>query len=308
MKRRSGLHLHHERCFEMCIRDSPLTTRAIEREKEITSTEASHFHSHHSVSDREEILDSTHHTKMAIHHETWAFVFGLLGNAISFMVFLAPLPTFYQIYKKKTAEGFQSLPYVVALFSSMLWIYYAMVKKDASLLLITINSFGCVIESMYLLIFLIYAPSKTRLSTIKLLLLLNVFGFGAMLLSTLYFTTGTKRLSVIGWICLVFNISVFAAPLCIMKRVIKTKSVEFMPFSLSFFLTVNAVMWFFYGLLLKDYYIALPNTLGFVFGIIQMVLYLVYRNAKPKTLEEPTKLQELNGHIVDVVKLGTMTP
>ncbi|KAH1255163.1 Bidirectional sugar transporter SWEET14 [Glycine max] len=240
--------------------------------------------------------------EMAISHETWAFIFGLLGNVISFMVFLAPLPTFYQIYKKKSSEGFQSLPYVVALFSSMLWIYYALVKKDASLLLITINSFGCVIETIYLAIFLVYAPSKTRLWTIKLLLMLNVFGFGGMLLSTLYLTTGSKRLSVIGWICLVFNISVFAAPLCIMKRVIKTRSVEFMPFSLSLSLTINAVMWFFYGLLLKDYYIALPNTLGFLFGIIQMVLYLVYRNAKPQTLEEPTKVQELNGHIIDVVK------
>ncbi|KAH1246034.1 Bidirectional sugar transporter SWEET14 [Glycine max] len=229
------------------------------------------------------------------------------GNVISFMVFLAPLPTFYQIYKKKSTDGFQSLPYIVALFSSMLWIYYALVKKDASLLLITINSFGCVIETIYLAIFLIYAPSKTRLWTIKLLLMLNVFGFGAMLLSTLYLTTGSKRLSVIGWICLVLNISVFAAPLCIMKRVIKTKSVEFMPFSLSFFLTINAVMWFFYGLLLKDYYIALPNTLGFLFGIIQMVLYLIYRNAKPQGLEEQTKVQELNGHIIDVVKPNHVT-
>ncbi|KAG5035770.1 hypothetical protein JHK87_010680 [Glycine soja] len=242
---------------------------------------------------------------MAIHHETWAFVFGLLGNVISFMVFLAPLPTFYQIYKKKSSEGFQSLPYVVALFSSMLWIYYAFVKKDASLLLITINSFGCVIEAIYLAIFLVYAPSKTRLWTIKLLLMLNVFGFGAMLLSTLYLTTGSKRLTVIGWICLVFNISVFAAPLCIMKRVIKTKSVEFMPFSLSFSLTINAVMWFFYGLLLKDYYIALPNTLGFLFGIIQMVLYLIYRNAKK---DEPMKLEELNSHIINVGKLSRMEP
>ncbi|RDX67950.1 Bidirectional sugar transporter SWEET10, partial [Mucuna pruriens] len=224
-------------------------------------------------------------------------------NIISFGVFLAPLPTFYQIYKKKSTEGFQSLPYVVALFSAMLWIYYAFVKKEAALLLITINTFGIVVESIYLAIFLFYAPKKPRLSTIKLLLLLNVFGFGAMLLSTLYLAKGARRLAIIGWICLVFNISVFAAPLFIIRRVIKTRSVEYMPFTLSGFLTINAVMWFFYGLLLKDYYVALPNTLGFLFGIIQMVMYLMYRNATPVALEEPVKAQELNGHIIDVVKM-----
>ncbi|KAI4343576.1 hypothetical protein L6164_010910 [Bauhinia variegata] len=244
---------------------------------------------------------------MAIHGESVAFIFGLLGNVISFMVFLAPMPTFYQVYKKKCTEGFQSLPYIVALFSCMLWIYYALVKKEASLLLITINSFGIVIETIYLGIFLFYAPNKARLSTIKLLLLLNVFGFGAMLLSTLYLTKGAKRLNVIGWICLVFNISVFAAPLGILRRVIKTKSVEYVPLSLSFFLTVNAVMWFFYGLFLKDYYIALPNTLGFLFGIVQMVFYMIYRNATPVVLEDPKKLQELSdGHVIDVVKLNKM--
>ncbi|KAG6640001.1 hypothetical protein CIPAW_10G141200 [Carya illinoinensis] len=57
---------------------------------------------------------------MAI-HTSWAFAFGLLGNIVSFMVYLAPLPTFYQIYKKKSIESFQSVPYVVALFSSKLY-------------------------------------------------------------------------------------------------------------------------------------------------------------------------------------------
>lgn len=240
---------------------------------------------------------------MAFDHQTWTFAFGLLGNIISFMVYLAPLPTFYQIYKKKSTEGFQSLPYVVALFSSMLWIYYALLKKDAKLL-ITINSVGCVIESVYLFLFLFYATKKGRIPTVKLLLMLNVLGFGLMLILTLLLAKGSKRLHILGWICLVFNLCVFAAPLCIMRQVVRTKSVEFMPFPLSFFLTLGAVTWFFYGFLLKDYYIALPNTVGFVFGIVQMGLYVFYKNVK-KVLEEP-KLQQLPEHIIDVVKLSTI--
>ncbi|KAK4264543.1 hypothetical protein QN277_025703 [Acacia crassicarpa] len=244
---------------------------------------------------------------MALHQHELAFIFGILGNIISFMVFLAPMPTFYLIYKKKTAEGFQSYPYVVALFSCMLWIYYALVKNNATLLLITINSYGIVVEVIYLSIFLFYAPKKLKLATIKLLLLLNVFGFGAMLLSTLYLSHGNTRYQIIGWICLVVNISVFGAPLLIIRKVIKTRSVEYMPFTLSMFLTANAVMWFFYGLFLKDYFIALPNTLGFLFGILQMVLYLMYRNAKPVVLEDPVKAQELSSsdHVIDLNKMGT---
>ncbi|MED6148718.1 hypothetical protein PIB30_055486 [Stylosanthes scabra] len=252
---------------------------------------------------------------MELNHQSWVFICGLIGNAISFMVFLSPMPTFYQIYKKKTTEGFQAIPYITALFSSTLWIYYAIFVKDSTFI-ITINSFGCVIESIYLAIFLIYSSKKSRLSTIKVLLLLNVFGFGAIVLSTLYLTKGDKRVSVIGWFNLILNICVFASPLGSLRRVVKTKSVEFMPFSLSFFLTLNAVMWFFYGLLRNDYYIALPNTLGFLFGIIQMVMYMIYRkNKNVVVLEEPLKLQELNnnnnnnnGHVIDVVKLNTMVP
>ncbi|CAK9325978.1 unnamed protein product, partial [Citrullus colocynthis] len=67
---------------------------------------------------------------------------------------------------------------------------------------------------------------------------------------------GNKRTNAVGWICAAFNLAVFASPLSIMKRVIATKSVEYMPFSLSFFLTLSATMWFFYGFFIKDLFIA----------------------------------------------------
>ncbi|KAJ1275609.1 hypothetical protein BS78_05G148200 [Paspalum vaginatum] len=210
-----------------------------------------------------------------------AFAFGLLGNIISFMTYLAPLPTFYRIYKNKSTEGFQSVPYVVALFSAMLWIYYALLKSD-EFLLITINSAGCVIETLYIVVYLAYAPKKARLFTAKILLLLNVGVFGLILLLTLLLAAGQNRVVLLGWVCVGFSVSVFVAPLTIIRQVVRTRSVEFMPFSLSLSLTVSAIVWFLYGLLIKDKYVALPNVLGFTFGVIQMGLYALYCKATPR--------------------------
>ncbi|XP_059304291.1 bidirectional sugar transporter SWEET10-like [Lycium ferocissimum] len=251
----------------------------------------------------------------------WAFAFGVLGNIVSFIVFLSPLPTFYKIYKKKSTEGYQSIPYVIALFSSMLWIYYAFLKTNTTLL-ITINSFGVFIETIYVGFYLFYAPKKARVHTVKMLLLTVVGGFGAIILVTQFLFKGAARGQVVGWICLVFSLCVFVAPLCIVRQVIKTKSVEYMPILLSVFLTLSAVMWFFYGLLLKDVNIAAPNILGFIFGILQMVLYAMYRKKENLIVREQNlaevqnpviilddnkKIPELTEEqIIDIVKLGRL--
>ncbi|KAK4375767.1 hypothetical protein RND71_006444 [Anisodus tanguticus] len=250
----------------------------------------------------------------------WAFAFGVLGNIVSFFVFLSPLPTFYNIYKKKSTEGYQSIPYVVALFSAMLWIYYAFLKTN-TILLITINSFGCFVEIIYVGFYLFYAPKEARVQTVKPLLS-SVGGFGAIVLVTQFLFEGVVRVQVVGWICLVFSLCVFAAPLCAVRQVIKTKSVEYMPFLLSVFLTLSAVTWFFYGLLLKDFNIAIPNVLGSIFGILQMVLYVMY-NKKEEVFVKEQKLPELKNHviilhndknfpelseeqIIEIVKLGSL--
>ncbi|CAN0920003.1 Bidirectional sugar transporter SWEET14, partial [Linum grandiflorum] len=204
------------------------------------------------------------------------------GNIVSFFVFLAPLPTFYRIVKEKSTQGFQSIPYSVALFSAMLYLYYASLKVDA-LMLITINSVGCLIESTYLIIFLIYAPKSVRVRTyLRLIMLFNLAVYGLIVILSSLFAPHPLRVHIVGWICAVFSVCVFAAPLTIIRLVIKTKSVEFMPFSLSLLLTLCAVFWLIYGLALDDYYIAAPNILGFAFGLTQMGLYLIYRN-KGKT-------------------------
>ncbi|KAL8056501.1 hypothetical protein ABFX02_04G123000 [Erythranthe guttata] len=218
-----------------------------------------------------------------------AFVFGLLGT-----------PTFYTIFKKKSTQGFQSVPYVVGLFSAMLWIYYAFLKPETTLL-ITINTVGCFVQSTYICFYLFFASKNARIQTVKLILLLNVVGFGLIIVLTHFWANDSNRDDI--------------------RQVIRTKSVEYMPFLLSFFLTLSAVMWFFYGLLRKDYNIAIPNVLGFLFGVVQMVLYVMYKNTNPKkvvkekkeiseietkiiVIDHENKLPELKEQIIDVMKLG----
>ncbi|PSR86034.1 Bidirectional sugar transporter like [Actinidia chinensis var. chinensis] len=230
-----------------------------------------------------------------------ACAFGILGNIVSFLVYLAPLPTFYRICKKKSTEGFQSIPYAVALFSAMLLLYYGFLKKNG-LMIITINTIGCAIEATYLILFMLYATKEAKIYTTKLLIFFNVIVYGLIILCTSLLSNGKLRVTIVGWICAVFSVCVFAAPLSIMRLVIRTKSVEYMPFALSFFLTLCAIMWFFYGFLIKDFYIATPNILGFAFGIAQMVLYMIYKDYKKQVLPE-FKLQDLP---TTVINLRTM--
>ncbi|GLT33428.1 hypothetical protein SLA2020_080220 [Shorea laevis] len=222
---------------------------------------------------------------------TRVFIFGILGNICTFVVFMAPIPTFHRIWKKKSTEGFQSLPYLATLFSSMLWVYYASLKSGV-FLLITINSFGCLIETIYIAFYITYAPTKARMSTLMLLFLLNFVGFSMIFLLSHFLAKESTRLQVLGWICMIFSLAMYVAPLNIMRSVIRSNSVEFMPFYLSLFLTINAIAWLFYGLFLKDSYVAIPNILGFIFGFLQLVLYGIYRNKSKSVMVEGAQLPQ----------------
>lgn len=90
----------------------------------------------------------------------------------------------------------------------------------------------------------------------------------------------------VGIICAVISVSMYAAPLGIMRTVIRTKSVEFMPFFLSLFLFLNGGIWSTYALLVKDIFVEVPNAIGFVLGGVQLALYFFYRASKPKKSDD----------------------
>merc|ERR1711933_658577 len=113
---------------------------------------------------------------------------------------------------------------------------------------------------------------------------------------TVLFLHGTKdRSMLIGLVCIVFNVLMYTSPLTVMKQVITTKSVKYMPFTLSLANFANGCVWFTYSLLKFDIYILVPNGLGVLSAIVQLGLYGTYYKTTNWDEEEKPEV-ELSGN------------
>ncbi|KAI3846612.1 hypothetical protein MKX03_029480 [Papaver bracteatum] len=210
---------------------------------------------------------------------------GTLGNVISFFLFLSPLPTFISIYKKGAVEDFSPNPYLVTILNCALWVYYGMVHPN-SLLVITINGIGLVMEIIYVAFYLLYANTKQRKSVVFKKGLPLLVGLALLLLLfSLIPNSKSWRGPAIGIVCVFFNILMYIMPCDMLYTVYKTKSLEYMPLPLSVFGVLNGGCWLTYALLGFDLFILISNGTGLVFGLIQLSFFAYYwfKYPQPKT-------------------------
>lgn len=229
--------------------------------------------------------------------DTARTIVGIIGNVISFGLFMSPIPTFITIWKKKSAAGFKPDPYVATVLNCAMWVFYGMplVHPD-SLLVVTINAFGLCLELFYVGIFFMYSPWNKRRNILLALLVELIFMAAVVVITLLTLHTTGKRSTLVGMLCIVFNIAMYTSPLTIMRRVIQTKSVKYMPFYLSLANFLNGIIWAVYALLKFDPYVLVPNGLGALSGLVQLILYATYyKTTKWDEPEKPTSEVELSG-------------
>ncbi|EHA8590170.1 hypothetical protein COCNU_scaffold015884G000010 [Cocos nucifera] len=207
--------------------------------------------------------------------------------------------TFRRVVKKKSTESFKWQPYVTTLLSTSLWTFYGLLKPGG-LLVVTVNGTGSVLQAIYVTLYLIYAPRDTRVKMAKLVAILNVGFLGLVMVVTLLAIHGSLRLTVIGSMCAALTVGMYASPLAAMRMVVKTKSVEYMPFFLSFFLFLNGGVWSGYSVLVQDYFIGVPNGIGFALGSIQLVLYAIYKRKTPSAKAAAADEKEGSTHLVEM--------
>ncbi|CAA0833512.1 Unknown protein [Striga hermonthica] len=86
---------------------------------------------------------------------------GYIGFFFSALVYISPAPTFYGLYKRRTPiERCSPIAYTLALFSASLWSYYGYI--DLKWMVLGINALGCVLETLYMSLYIYYAPYNAR--------------------------------------------------------------------------------------------------------------------------------------------------
>ncbi|CAM0878495.1 unnamed protein product [Alopecurus aequalis] len=167
------------------------------------------------------------------------FIFGIIGNIISVLVILSPIPTFRRIVSSRSTEEFQPAPYVLTLLNSLLWLYYGVTKPDG-LLIVMVNGFGAIVEAIYVVLFLVYATDHAaRVKTAMWVVALDIGFFGLVFATTTFAIGGLDmKIMITGFICAFLNVLMYGSPLAAM----------------------------------------VPNGIGFFLGGIQLVIYAVYKN------------------------------
>ncbi|KAM7491509.1 hypothetical protein LguiA_034430 [Lonicera macranthoides] len=219
---------------------------------------------------------------------------GVIGNIISFILFLSPVPTFIRIWQKGSVEQYSAAPYLATLVNCGLWVVYGLpMVHPHSTLVVTINGSGFTIELVYLTLFLIFSSRNKRVRVLLVMLAeLAFIGVLALLVLTLAHTT-KLRSTIVGSLCMLGCFMMYASPLSVMRLVITTKSVEYMPLFLSLAAFANGLCWTSYALIRFDPYIAAPNGIGTLLGLAQLILYATFYKSTKRQLaaREISKLE-----------------
>jgi len=208
---------------------------------------------------------------------------GIIGSVISLLMYGAPIITFKRVIQKRTTEDFSGFPYAVALLNCLLYTYYGspLISNGwDNLIVMVVNAIGLVIECSFICIYLIFAPPKPKTVMVRLLVTVLMVSGTLGIISVIAMHDHKHKKMLVGTAGMVATVILYGSPLSMIRLVIQSKSVEFMPFNLSLFAFLCSIFWLAYGVLSKDIVVMAPNFIGVPLASAQMIIYWIYRNNK----------------------------
>ena len=201
-------------------------------------------------------------------------IFGWVGTALAQIFYISPIVPYIRLIKGDIKLN--EVPGILLLCSFLnciLWSDYGLLQDLFNVYFA--NGLGATISLIYIVMFLIYlAEKKILLSLVYILFLIACI---VELYFIFYYLVDPFPTSILAN---VFNVLMYAAPGEKIYTVFKTGNYELIPIWSTIGGTICSTSWMFYGIYKNEIMLIIPNALGIVASIIQLVVYFIFRFKK----------------------------
>ena len=212
-------------------------------------------------------------------------IFGWVGTALALYFYIAPIVPFVKVIKgQMTWKQSPGVLLLCSFLNCILWSDYGLITNQ--FLLYLANGLGGTITLIYITIFLIHVADR------KVLLSLFYNFFLICCIVEIYFVFYyLVPFKVTGIIANIFNVLMYAAPGEKIYQICKGASYQLIPIWSTIGGTACSTSWMCYGIYQKDIYVVIPNALGVLASIVQIVIFVIYRRKQKNKAqsEETTK-------------------
>ncbi|XP_063055601.1 sugar transporter SWEET1 [Engraulis encrasicolus] len=184
-------------------------------------------------------------------------------------MFSTGLTDLKKMRNSQSADNIQFLPFLTTCLNNLGWLYYGVLKKDGTLMLV--NAIGACLQIVYILAYCRYTKD-TRRALLQTLAMVSTLALGWGYF-TVVVSQGDVQLNQLGLVCSAVTISMYLSPLADLLEIIRTRSVQCLSFPLAVATFLTSASWTLYGLQLQDYYIMVPNTPGIVTSLVRFFLF-----------------------------------
>ncbi|EKX53338.1 hypothetical protein GUITHDRAFT_101039 [Guillardia theta CCMP2712] len=188
--------------------------------------------------------------------------------------YLSPYPVIRRIARQNNTGHFSYLPYLTNFINSCLSTFYGFLIRDTFVMML--NSFGVTVTAAYLFAYQRYYHGRMRL-------LVEIFLSLVTLLGACYQASNmeeSKGRYFLGAAQNFISIACFVAPLATVRVVFESRSAESVPFLLALMNFFSSLSWYFYGVIIDDWFVQLPNLLGIFFSLMQLSLFVIFPPAR----------------------------
>ena len=207
----------------------------------------------------------------------------IFGSILALTLGCTPIKALMDCEIKKTLGVMNPLPSVTFLMTNIIWVIYACLIKDI---------FVLVTNSLLLTINLQITLRAYKLSTEDLRnqmeMILHSFSWSIIIFAYIFaYEAFESTLFAFGIIAMLMNITIFIAPLIVIREVVTTKDSTkiYTPFAIA--ALMSCTFWSIYAAVIGNSNILVPNLIGGLLSTLQMILTRLYpAKGSDNTLED----------------------